>query len=320
MLSKSWISLLALTSAVSASPALRRSDDPCQDAYKACIAAGTPEVACSCTLTACLGEDNARNREYCASATANLPRTTSAPASTKTTAAPSSASACTTDLFWGCNPARSSCPNGPGTFYTVTPSTFPTSVFIGCNPAHTSCSEAGTMVTLTSRPTFCYSSTSSAAPAATTMSTKASSAAPSSKAATTANTQVPVPTSAAGTNPKKVGDKTWDIKNLIRYCGEGNKGCDYNFDLVANGQTQHCTIVRMPGGNAATESWSNQVCTSGSDYHISWGYVENPAPAYAVITVVGKQGNELALDSMATLLPSLSTLTTTKCAQCIIVQ
>ena len=41
MLSNSLISILALTSAVSASPALRRRADPCQDAYKSCIAAGT---------------------------------------------------------------------------------------------------------------------------------------------------------------------------------------------------------------------------------------------------------------------------------------
>lgn len=123
MLSKSLISILALTSAVSASPALRRQADPCQDAYKSCIAAGTPEVACSCTLTACVGEDNARNCEYCASATANLPKITAAPSSTS----------------YACNPAHSY-PNGAKCIFTagalslVTPAASATSY--ACNPAH----------------------------------------------------------------------------------------------------------------------------------------------------------------------------------------
>ena len=48
----------------------------------------------------------------------------------------------------------------------------------------------------------------------------------------------------------------------------------------------------MPGKDAATESWSNQPCTSGSAYTISWGYAAQPAPAFAVVTVVN--GKELA--------------------------
>lgn len=56
----------------------------CQDDYKTCIAAGTPEVVCQCDLTTCSGEDAARIRSFCATATANL------------SAAPSSASATTT--------------------------------------------------------------------------------------------------------------------------------------------------------------------------------------------------------------------------------
>lgn len=57
--------------------------DPCQVACKQCISSGQPEVKCSCGLTACLGEDAARIRERCASATANLTTsTTSSLAST----------------------------------------------------------------------------------------------------------------------------------------------------------------------------------------------------------------------------------------------
>lgn len=53
-------------------------DSPCRQTYEACLAAGTPEVACGCDLQACVGQDNARAREFCASATANLPPRTSA--------------------------------------------------------------------------------------------------------------------------------------------------------------------------------------------------------------------------------------------------
>ncbi|THY31176.1 hypothetical protein D6D01_02987 [Aureobasidium pullulans] len=370
MLSNTLISILALTSAVSASPALRRQADPCQDAYKSCIAAGTPEVACSCTLTACVGEDNARNREYCASATANLPKSS---AKASTTAKPA---VCPTALFDGCNPARSACPDGPGTFTTVSPSTYPTSYVIN-----------GQTVSLTAAPTSCLptgasSAASSAAPSASASAsgcvakyntcrttrvnglsanqaqcasdnaacqgdcyakyntcrttrvnglsanqaqcaseyagclgenpiastgglissfipysaTVSSSAAPttmvSSKATTTAAAPKASGTNAAapGSNPKKVDGKTWSLNNVNRYCGDGNTGCDYNFDIIANGKTEHCTVIRMPGSNAATESFSNQPC---GDFSVSWGYVKDPAPAYAVLTVVDK-ASELA--------------------------
>jgi hypothetical protein len=48
----------------------------------------------------------------------------------------------------------------------------------------------------------------------------------------------------------------------------------------------------MPGKDAASESWSNQPCTSGSPYIVSWGFVAQPAPAFAVVTVVN--GKEIA--------------------------
>lgn len=80
--------------------------------------------------------------------------------------------------------------------------------------------------------------------------------------------------------------KTWAIQNLTRYCGEDDDGCDYNFIVEADGKTERCTIIRMPGSNAATESWANETCTDGSNLRISWGYVTEPAPAFAVITSV----------------------------------
>ncbi|THY74162.1 hypothetical protein D6C88_09180 [Aureobasidium pullulans] len=299
MLSNSLISILALTSAVSASPALRRRADPCQDAYKSCIAAGTPEVACSCTLTACVGEDNARNREYCASATANLPKTTAAPSasssgyacnpahsypngvsciSTAGSLALVTPSASASSSGYACNPAHSypngaSCISTAGSLALVTPSASASSSGYACNPAHSYpggavCTQVGsTLALVTPSPSATAASTTAAAPKA-------------------SGTNAAAP----GSNPKKVDGKTWSLNNVNRYCGDGNTGCDYNFDIVANGKTEHCTVVRMPGSNAATESFSNQPC---GDFSVSWGYVKDPAPAYAVLTVVDKAG-ELA--------------------------
>jgi hypothetical protein len=94
-------------------------------------------------------------------------------------------------------------------------------------------------------------------------------------------------TAAPGSNPKKVDGKTWTLNNVLRYCADGSSTCDYNFDIVANGKTEHCTIV-----NASNKSFSGKQC-AGGDFTVSWGYVANPSPAFAVITVVDKQ-NELA--------------------------
>lgn len=179
-----------LSSLACAIPTSQARQDPCQDTYKTCVAGGTPEVACACRLTACLGEDNARNRDWCASATASL---------------------------------------------------------------------------------------SLAKPTASTPST----------------VSAPITTAAPAADPVLVlPPKSWTIANLTRYCGEGNIGCDYNFAVTADNKTERCTIIRIPGSNAATESWSDQECTAGSDLTISWGYVTERAPAYAVITVV--KGGELA--------------------------
>ncbi|KAF2626630.1 hypothetical protein BU25DRAFT_92007 [Macroventuria anomochaeta] len=259
MYSKALALALALTSVVSAGP-LNRRQDPCQDTYKSCVASGVPEVACACDLQACLGEDNARGREYCASATATIVRTST------------HATPVTTSIPGGCNPAHpGSCPSSYFQTSVVAPT--PTSIPGGCNPAH---------------PGSCPSSYFStvATPVATSIPGGCNPAHPGSCPTPSA---VPVP--APGSNPVET-DKTWAVNNLSRYCGEGNSGCDYNFVIEANGKTERCTVIRMPGKDAATESWSNQPCTSGSPYTISWGYAAQPAPAFAVMTVVN--GKELA--------------------------
>ncbi|RMZ69611.1 surface SP1 [Pyrenophora seminiperda CCB06] len=99
-------------------------------------------------------------------------------------------------------------------------------------------------------------------------------------------------TPAPGSNPKIVPDETWSITDMIRYCSADNSGCDYNFDLTIGCETQHCTIIRNPGSNAATESWSNLKCNDKSDTTVSWGYVTEPGPPYVVITV--NEGKQLA--------------------------
>ena len=264
MYSKTLALALALTGAVSAGRLNgRQSDDPCQVTYSSCVASGVPEVACACDLQACVGEDNARGREFCASATATIVRTSSA------------ATPVTTSIPGGCNPAHpGSCPSSYFQTSSAIATPVPTSIPGGCNPAHPgSCPSS-------------YFQTSVVTPTPTSIPGGCNPAHPGSCPTPSA---VPVP--APGSNPVK-SDKTWALNNLSRYCGEGNTGCDYNFVIEANGKTERCTVIRMPGKDAATESWSNQPCTSGSAYTISWGYAAQPAPAFAVVTVVN--GKELA--------------------------
>ncbi|KAM0229172.1 hypothetical protein ACHAPO_010203 [Fusarium lateritium] len=87
-------------------------------------------------------------------------------------------------------------------------------------------------------------------------------------------------------DPRPIDGKFWSIKNMTRYCGEDEKGCDYNFAIEADGKTENCTIVRHPGSDAATESWTNVPCNEKSEFTVSWGYVTEPAPAFAVVTIV----------------------------------
>ncbi|KAK1995984.1 hypothetical protein LX36DRAFT_581265 [Colletotrichum falcatum] len=204
---------LAMVSAATAAPGLARRGE-CQDAYNACVAAGTQMATCQCTLTACVGEDNERARAYCATATANQPQPT------------------------------------------------PTGIPGGCNPAHPgSCPPANA-----TEPISVPSSTTTPAVA---------------------------PTSPPDTAvPKPVQGEQWTIRNMTRYCDAYNEGCDYNFALEAGGQTERCSVTRWPGTNAATESWTNQPCTSGSAFTLSWSYVVDVVSNYAILAVV--KGGETA--------------------------
>ncbi|KAH7259411.1 uncharacterized protein BKA55DRAFT_562506 [Fusarium redolens] len=252
------ITALSLVSAALALPLTTY--DECENAFYACVAAGTPEMACSCTLTACVGEDSARLREYCSSATASLaqPTKTDAPSVSSNDTAPVETFTPIPGIPGGCNPAHpGSC---PPPYHTGLPPTFTPIPIVpgGCSPAHPElCASSHVTYTATSIATH-----------------------PSIPVPTDGTQPAPYP------SPKPVDGKTWAIQNLTRYCGEDDDGCDYNFAVEADGKTERCTIIRMPGSNAVTESWANEPCTDGSDLSISWGYVTEPAPAFAVLTVV----------------------------------
>ncbi|KAL3426480.1 hypothetical protein PVAG01_03271 [Phlyctema vagabunda] len=393
MFSKNVALALAMASAVAAAPNMIRRDD-CQNTYSSCIAAGTPEVACSCTLTACLGEDNARNREFCATATASLPTSTGIPG--------------------GCNPAHpGSCPSSYFTYPTITattplicnaaaiargdctataasvptstatnpcdavynaciqkavnsgnspnfsecnslkfacsatafPTPAPTQSFSsisgipgGCNPAHPgSCPSSYFTYTTASAsassnpcddvynaciqkavnsgnsPNFSECNSLKFACSATAFPTAAPSPSFTSIAGipggcnpahpgscpssyftytTAAPSASAAPAAINYPSPTTVEGKTWTVANLTRYCGEDASGCDYNFVIQTAEETERCTVIRMPGSNAATESWYDQPCTTDSKFKVSWGYATEPGPAFAVMTVV--DGKELA--------------------------
>ncbi|KAH0280486.1 hypothetical protein KCU91_g987, partial [Aureobasidium melanogenum] len=184
-----------------------------------------------------------------------------------------------TTTAYACNPAHSypggvSCVSTNGALSLVTPA--PAATTYACNPAHSypggvSCVSTNGALSLVS-PTKAIA-TSAATSAVAVAGTAAGAAAP-------------------GSNPKKEDGKYWSVEHLTRYCLD-NTGCDYNFGLNAQGKSGNCTVIRMPGSNAATESWSGQNCTiDGTTFKVSWGYVANPAPAFAVMTIV--DGKELA--------------------------
>ncbi|KAM0470673.1 hypothetical protein ACHAP7_009471 [Fusarium lateritium] len=295
---------LALASAISAIP--QDTFEECEKAYSVCVSAGTPEVACSCTLTACVGEDSARIREYCSSATASLAKPTptkipggcnpahpgSCPSSYfhKNSTAPAKTVTFAPGIPGGCNPAHpGSCPSSYFTkTFTVPKKTFTSIPGIpgGCNPAHPgSCpssyfTKTGLPPTKTPIPVMpgdCSPASPRFCPAVPYV--------PSHSASHPA----PTGNSSFGgfyPSPKPLGGHTATIKNLTRYCGEDNDGCDYNFIVEGVGKTEQCTVIRMPGSDAAVESWSNEPCNEKSNLTISWGYVTEPGPAFAVITVV----------------------------------
>jgi len=348
MLSKSLISILALTSMVSASPAVRRqasssdncvakdnkcrASDPvtgrsanqaqcsadnaacqgaCYDSYNTCRTTRTNglsanQAQCASEYASCLGENPIASTgglissfiPYSATAS-SLTTSVSTKASSTSAAATTSAAAaigckakdntcrttrnadgssanqaqcsannaqCQGDCYAAYNTCRTTRTNGISANQAQCVSEFATC--LGENPVASSGGLISSFIP--------YTATASTMATSTVKASSANSAAPKNTGA-----------AAPGSNPKKVDGKTWTLNNVNRYCGENSGTCDYNFDIVANGKTEHCTIV-----NASNKSFTNQKCADG-DYTVSWGYVAEPAPAYAVVTVVDKS-NELA--------------------------
>ncbi|TKX21295.1 hypothetical protein C1H76_6369 [Elsinoe australis] len=113
----------ALAGTSAASLVQRQSSDPCQDKYNQCLQTNS-EVKCQCDLATCTGEDAARIRDFCATATASM----SSASSTTTSFAPSSTATGTVALGEQCS-SDSQCPAGVQCLNTppLTPSA-PTSV------------------------------------------------------------------------------------------------------------------------------------------------------------------------------------------------
>lgn len=265
--------LLALSGAMAA-PAIMKRD--CQDDYNVCLAQGTPEVACQCTLAACAGEDNARNREFCATATA------------------SSALAQSTAFTGICNAAaiaRGDC--AAPTASSAAPATTTNACVSTCMSEYNSCrvgsngqsgNQAACLASYSSCLGFLPTNSAGQLTTPTACVRAAATAAP-----TTTITAAPVPTS---TSTVAQGSG-WTVENLIRYCSADGSGCDYNFRINTNDgvPVSQCTISRTNVANAPTESFYDVPCTTDSAFSISWGYSaqfgENSA--FAVLTAVNNQ-------------------------------
>jgi len=82
MRSTVFITIAAIAGASASSVFPRAS---CQDTYNSCLASNKTQVACQCDQTACLGEDDATEADFCASATAGgIYKTTTSPSSAAT--------------------------------------------------------------------------------------------------------------------------------------------------------------------------------------------------------------------------------------------
>ena len=168
------------------------------------------------------------------------PAPSSAPATTQKPSSAPVASACATALFDGCNPARSSCPNGPGTFTTVTPSTYPTSYVVN-----------GQTVSFTAAPTSCLPSSSasisskpaSSAPAS---SKPASSAPASSKPASSAPaSSAPAPSATpAGKCPLNLVAGAYEYPHGLRVNGVNG------YNLVVDKNTKTDVVFDIPQADA----------------------------------------------------------------------
>ncbi|TGO29273.1 hypothetical protein BPAE_0017g00810 [Botrytis paeoniae] len=225
----------------------------CNASYNSCrTGPNANQATCASEYSTCLGY-----LPYDSSGSLVTPTACSSVASSTTTQAASSATAdaCVSK----CNNSYNSCRSAPDANMSTCASEYATC--LGYSPFDNS----GSLVT----PTACSSSAVSTTNA------------PSS-------TQAP---QASGTSSPEGAERT--IKQLIRYCSEDGSGCDYNFAISYNDERpdERCTVIRMPGSDATTESWYGIPCTTGSANTISWGVSDQfgAENAFAVLTVTNNE-------------------------------
>jgi hypothetical protein len=174
----------------------------------------------------------------------------SAPVTTQKPSSAPAAFACATALFDGCNPARSSCPNGPGTFTTVTPSTYPTSYVINgqtvsVTAAPTSCLPSSSAV-VSSKPASSAPASSKPASSAPASSKPASSAPASSKPASSAPaSSAPAPSATpAGKCPLNLVAGAYEYPHALRVNGVNG------YNLVVDKNTKTDVVFDIPQADA----------------------------------------------------------------------
>ncbi|KAJ8058734.1 hypothetical protein OCU04_011725 [Sclerotinia nivalis] len=271
----------------------------CNTSYNSCR--GAPDAnraSCASSYASCLGYSPYDNNGSLVTPTA-----CSSPVATSTTAAPTTtADACVSQ----CNTSYNSCRSAPDANRASCASSYASC--LGYSPYDNN----GSLVT----PTACSSSpvtTSTAAPTSISgipggCNPAHPGSCPSSyfSTVTTATAPLAVVTEIAqalGDQISIVEGVQWTIKQLIRYCSEDGSGCDYNFAISTNDgrADERCTVIRMPGKDATTESWYGIPCTTGSANTISWGYSDQFGAdnAFAVLTVTNNQSKTNAYFGVA---------------------
>ncbi|KAB8289773.1 hypothetical protein EYC80_010407 [Monilinia laxa] len=244
----------------------------CYDSYNQCRSApGANRASCASDYASCLGyspydSDGSLVTPTACSSSSVAPSTTPAPTAT--------ADACASKCYDSYNQCRSA----PGANRASCASDYASC--LGYSPYDSD----GSLVT----PTACSSS----------------SVAPTTAPATTAAPTTAAPTTTVSPDQTSIVEGlTWTVKELIRYCSADGSGCEYNFAITSSDgrPEERCSISRMPGKDATTETFYGVPCTAGSANSISWGVSEQfgAKNAFAVLTVTNNQSKTIAYFGVA---------------------
>ncbi|APA14939.1 hypothetical protein SS1G_13732 [Sclerotinia sclerotiorum 1980 UF-70] len=284
------------TSTAAPTPTADACVSQCNASYNSCRSAQDANRSyCASTYASCLGYSPFDNSGSLVTPTA----CSSSPVTTSTAAPTTTADACVSQ----CNASYNSCRSAPDANRAYCASTYASC--LGYSPFDNS----GSLVT----PTACSSSPVTTSTASATSisgipggcNPAHSGSCPSSYFSTVTTTTAPlaVATGAGGDQTSVVEGVQWTVKQLTRYCSEDGSGCDYNFVISTNDgrADERCTVIRMPGKDAITESWFEIPCTTGSANTISWGYSDQfgAENAFAVMTVTNNQSKTNAYFGVA---------------------